>query len=264
MKFTIITVNYNNSLGLSQTIGSLIDQTYKDFEYIIIDGGSTDGSVDIIRESEKHISYWISEKDNGIYHAMNKGIAQAHGDYCLFLNSGDYLYDKSVLEHISEVISDEDILVGRIYSKDGRNIFLPPTREISFYYLYSATIPHQSSFIKTVLLKQYPYDENMKIVSDWKFFLEAVILHNCSVKFVDVNVTIFDVEGVSTSNPQKMWEEKQQVLNELFPSRVLKDYQQMKSSECLTQNITPLLKKYYCIDRILYFLGVFLLKFRKK
>ena len=93
MLFSIITINYNNSEGLRQTIDSVVSQTYHEYEYIVIDGGSTDGSVDIIGFFSDKVDYWVSEKDRGIYHAMNKGVAQAHGDYCIFMNSGDSFYN---------------------------------------------------------------------------------------------------------------------------------------------------------------------------
>ena len=98
MKYSIITINYNNRDGLRNTIESIINQSYKDYEFIVIDGGSTDGSVDIINEYKDRITYWVSEKDNGIYHAMNKGVKTAHGEYLSFINSGDMLYNDHVLE----------------------------------------------------------------------------------------------------------------------------------------------------------------------
>jgi glycosyltransferase involved in cell wall biosynthesis len=263
MFFSIITINYNDKSGLRRTIESVASQTYVDYEYIIIDGGSTDGSVDVIKEFAPDIDCWVSEKDRGIYHAMNKGVLQAHGDYCLFLNSGDAFYDKSVLEHIAEKGLKEDIIVGKLVSFTNDYLFNPPSRLISLYYLYSGTVPHQSSFIKTDLLRQYPYDEQLKIVSDWKFFVQAIVLHNCSVRYIDEIVARFDTNGVSTTNPDKMWKEKEQVLAELFPPRVLADYQHMKASECLTQTLTPRLRQHYTIDKILYHIGKFFLKFVK-
>lgn len=263
MNISIITINYNNAEGLESTVCSVIGQKNIDYEYIIIDGGSTDGSVGVIEKHKANIDYWISEKDRGIYHAMNKGVAQAHGEYCIFLNSGDTFYDNCVLERLANNNVVEDIVVGKILSDKGQAIFNPPQRPISLYYLYSGTVPHQSSFIKTDLLRQYPYDENLKIVSDWKFFVQAIVLHNCSVRYIDEIIAQFDTNGVSTANPDKMWKEKEQVLATLFPPRVLADYQHMKASECLTQTLTPLLRQHYSIDKILYRIGKFLLKFVK-
>ena len=263
-RISIITVNYNDAEGLGHTIQSVISQTCKDFEYIVIDGGSTDGSESIIKNFEPNISYWVSEADHGIYHAMNKGVAQAHGEYCIFLNSGDTFYDECVLERLANNNVVEDIVVGKILSDKGQAIFNPPQRPISLYYLYSGTVPHQSSFIKTDLLRQYPYDEKLKIVSDWKFFVQAIVLHNCSVRYIDEIIARFDTNGVSTTNPDKMWKEKELVLAELFPPRVLADYQHMKASECLTQELTPELRRHYRLDKLLYQLGMFLIGVAKK
>lgn len=261
MFFSVITINYNNKEGLRQTINSVMEQICDDYEYIIIDGGSTDGSVELIKEYSDRINYWVSERDNGIYHAMNKGVAKAHGDYCIFMNSGDMFYDNSVLKTISRCMTNEDILVGKIVSEnENKYLFDSPSHPISLYYLYSATVPHQSSFIKTELLRLYPYDEELKIVSDWKFYVQSIIMHNCTIRYVDVNVARFDTFGVSTSNPDIMWKEKEKVLSELFPPRVLADYQYMKDSECLTQTLTPQLRQHYLIDNFLYKIGRLILK----
>lgn len=265
MLFSIITINYNNCEGLRQTIGSVVSQTFHDYEYIVIDGGSTDESVNIIESFSDKIDYWVSEKDRGIYHAMNKGVAQAHGDYCIFMNSGDSFFDDIVLKRIADYNINEDIVVGKLVSNEkGQVLFSPPQHHISLYYLYSGTIPHQSSFIRTKLLRQFPYDENLKIVSDWKFFVQAVITQNCSVKYVNEYVATFDLGGISTSNPEKMWNEKVLVLSSMFPSRVLADYKRMKASECLTQTLTPQLRQHYGIDKFLYRLGKMILKLTKK
>ena len=118
MKYSIITINYNNKEGLERTIQSVLGQISKDYEYIIIDGGSTDGSVDVIRQYADHISYWISEPDKGRYNAMNKGIRQATGDYLNFMNSGDTFHSSSVLEDIAKMNFDEDIITGGFYDSE--------------------------------------------------------------------------------------------------------------------------------------------------
>ena len=264
MRYSIITINYNNKIGLHNTIKSVVQQTCNDYEYIIIDGGSEDGSVDVINNYKDHVDYWVSEVDRGIYHAMNKGVSRAQGDYCIFMNSGDCFYNETVLERITRLEDKDDIVVGRVVSHNNQLLFAPPSRDISLYYLYSGTVPHQSSFIKTELLRQYPYDENLKIVSDWKFFVQAIIEGNCTIRFVNELVARFDMDGVSTSNPDKMWKEKTQVLSELFPPRVIVDYQHMKDSECLTQLLTPRLRINYSIDKLLYKFGKYMLHFLEK
>ena len=263
--YSIITINFNNESGLRRTIESVVRQTYEDFEYIIIDGGSMDGSLEVIKEYANRLDYWVSERDRGIYHAMNKGVAQAHGDYCLFMNSGDLFYDDMVLSSIANYNCYEDIVVGYAAIKKGNGIISPPpVGELTFYHLYSGSIPHQASFIKTELLRKYPYDEKLRISSDWKFFVQTLILDNCSIRYLDVFVVRYDMDGISSANPQLMRQEKETVMSAMFPLRVLADYRHMKESECLIQNIAPQLRQHYKIDRLLYRLGKLILYFVKK
>ena len=127
MKYSIITVNYNNKNGLEMTIKSVLGQTCKDFEYIIIDGGSTDGSVEVIKKYASRIDYWVSEPDKGVYNAMNKGIRKATGDYLNFMNSGDAYHSTSALEIIAGLHSDDDIIIGGYYdSTRGIAHVIPP------------------------------------------------------------------------------------------------------------------------------------------
>lgn len=266
MKYSVITINYNNLVGLRKTIESVVSQTCGDFEFVIIDGGSTDGSIDVIKKYVDRIDYWVSEKDRGIYHAMNKGVVQTHGDYCIFMNSGDTFYDNRVLETVSRCMTNEDILVGKVVIDDQNHIISPPpiSGQMTLYHLYSGSIPHQGSFIKTDLLRKYPYDETLKISSDWKFFVQALILDNCSIRYIDEFIACYDMNGFSAANPKLMREEKDDVLAKMFPPRVLADYQRMKDSECLTQTLTPLLRRNYGIDKLVYKFGKSLLKLRSK
>ena len=156
MKLSIITINYNNREGLRKTIESVVNQTCQDFEYIVIDGGSTDGSAEVIKEYSDKIDYWVSEKDNGIYDAMNKGIDKAKGEYCQFLNSGDDLYDNYVIEQIYPNLNESEIVVGKIFLS---NIASPSEDipSVSMLRLFSKSLPHSSAFISTPLLKKYHY-----------------------------------------------------------------------------------------------------------
>lgn len=264
MLFSIITINYNNREGLQRTIKSVLEQSFDDYEYIMIDGGSTDGSIDILREYDNHFDYWVSEKDRGIYHAMNKGVTHAHGDYCVFMNSGDCFYSKEVLKQVATLGLTDDILIGDVVStKDGKIIPTRPTRELSLYHLYSVSIPHQASFIRTSLLHEHPYDEMLKIASDWKFFLQTIILDNCSYRYINIIVAKYDHNGISTQNTEEMHSEKTKILTSMFPQRILLDYRWMKSTECKTTTLTPKLKNSYQIDRLLFCLGSILLKIVK-
>ena len=121
MFLSIITVNFNNKKGLIQTIETVVNQECKDFEWIIVDGGSTDGSVEVIQDHIKHVDFWVSELDQGVYDAMNKGIKVATGDYILFLNSGDYFYTNEATKIINSLESNTDFIIYDYIKKYQKN-----------------------------------------------------------------------------------------------------------------------------------------------
>lgn len=223
MKLSIITINYNNCAGLQATIESVRRQSINDFEYIIIDGGSTDGSKEVILNNKDIVSKWVSEKDKGIYNAMNKGTVMASGDYCLFLNSGDYLHNENSIESIIDLLGDTDFVFGRIIFLDSGRLSEVP-EQISFDFMFLNSLPHPSSFIKRELLVKYPYDESYKIVSDWKFFLQTVIIDNSTYLLSDAIISDFDCNGISSTNNKLNEMERKAVIEELFPKRVVLDY----------------------------------------
>ena len=225
MRFSILTINFNNKDGLSRTIKSVTSQFFKDFEYIIIDGGSTDGSVDVIKENSKDINYWVSEKDKGVYNAMNKGIAQAKGDYLIFMNSGDCFHAPDVLSSVADY--QEDIICGKVLKGDATipSGHYKPT--ISLVDLMRGSLPHQAMFIKRELMLKHPYDENYKILSDWKFCIEALVFDNCSFRNIDVIVADYDTSGISTNSNGLLPKEREIILKELFPPRIIADYQRL-------------------------------------
>ena len=271
MRLSIITINYNNASGLRKTLASVASQTYHNIEHIIIDGGSTDGSVDVIREYEKQNSLhlgrdgvgltilWVSEKDKGIYNAMNKGIEIALGkravnedhtsniihntldesrsDYIQILNSGDLLASPDVTErmmnalhHTSNITHQTSIpfLYGNMIKKDyttGKIIGKSREVEYSLRNYYSGTMNHDCCYFRRDLFETYGlYDENLKIVSDWKWFLQAIGLGNVKPVYVDIDVTIFDASGISETNLALRNQERRQVLEELLPPAILADY----------------------------------------
>ena len=172
-QLSIITINLNNRDGLKNTINSVINQTFGNFEYIVIDGGSTDGSADVIERYSNKISYRISEKDSGIYNAMNKGIKKATGEYCLFLNSGDTLFDRTTIEIVFARNRDEDILYGNLIFDylNGKQHVRKMPRSLNFKHMMRDTLWHPVSFIKRDLFNQLGlYNENFKIASDYDFF----------------------------------------------------------------------------------------------
>ena len=229
MKFSIITINYNNCEGLRRTIESVVNQTCRDFEYIIIDGGSTDGSVDVIKRYADNIDYWVSEPDGGIYNAMNKGVAVAKGEYCLFMNSGDCLYNDSVIERVYEIADfNSDIIAGDVARNDA---ICDSPNEITGVFMVKSALCHQASFIKTETLRRLPYDESLKIVSDWKHMFQLLVIANGSYQHVKVVICEYDTTGFSAINWQVLADEREQVLSELLPSLVRKDYQVFLQNE---------------------------------
>lgn len=240
MKFSIITINFNNSIGLKKTLQSVVQQTYRGFEYIIIDGGSTDGSIDVIKEHNNHISYKISENDNGVYHAMNKGIQRAKGEYLLFLNSGDTLRCRNVLSLVAECCSSEDIVYGDLEVIDGHEQRIKTYPDfLTFDYFLRDTLPHPATFIKRILFEKYGmYNENNKIVSDWQFFITVINKFNCSYKHLQEPLSVFNLEGISSraENILLIKKEKQDVLNDLFPT-FLENYKELASLRSENRNL---------------------------
>lgn len=222
-KISVITINYNNKLGLEKTINSVVNQSYKDFEFIIIDGNSTDGSQDLVELYKSKVHYSISEPDTGVYNAMNKGIKVANGEYLLFLNSGDFLVDNDVLSKVlPELDSSISIYYGNIfYSKNEVQVLLNrPPDQLSFSYFLEYSLPHPASFIKKDLFERYfYYNENLKIVSDWEFFIYCICKQNESYKYINIVVSDFDNAGISsnTENLSKIIAERRKVLQNHFP-----------------------------------------------
>ncbi len=267
---TILTINYNNASGLQKTVESVLNQTSKEFEYIIVDGGSTDGSVDylIAQNSElrtQNFSF-ISEKDKGIYNAMNKGIGMAKGEYIHFLNSGDCLVDEFVVENMLDELDglinyeqQPDIFVGNKITvrpdgkvRYGRN----DKRPVTALTFYRGTIEHTSAYIRRAMFDVVgEYDESLRIVSDWKWYLDAVLNHNALVVFTDTYVSYFDNTGISSTNLTLDKAERRQVLEQMLPSAVLADYDRYHFAIDQHERLRryPLLYKFvYLTERILF------------
>ncbi len=237
VNLSIVTVNLNDGVGLTKTIKSVINQSYTDFEYIIIDGNSTDKSFKIIEKYAKYLSHWVSEADNGIYHAMNKAIRAAKGEYCLFLNSGDWLVDNKVLEKVFSIKTDADIITGNVYFYDTSNEKIKwkvcSADQITAKTLFYGNIPHQATFIKRKLFETVGlYNEELKIASDWLFFLEAFLEKGATYKHIDEVITYFSMDGISC-NPETKGlprQEQMSILNERYP-RFIADFEQLEQLE---------------------------------
>jgi glycosyltransferase involved in cell wall biosynthesis len=219
-KLSVITINYNNLEGLKRTFQSVVNQTWKEFEYIVIDGGSTDGCKDYIESQSDKIDYWVSEPDKGIYNAMNKGIVKATGEYLLFLNSGDHFYSHTILQENKNFLEKHDLIYFNIEFADKKTskiIYYP--EKLSFSDFYIGTLCHQSTFIKKELFVEFGlYDENLRFVSDWKFFIFALFKYNCSYLKVNAIVATYYLDGISSDlrNQGLLYEERQHILNSDF------------------------------------------------
>lgn len=221
-KISIITVNYNDREGLKKTIESVINQTWQNFEFIVIDGGSSDGGIDVIEQYKENIDCWVSEPDKGVYNAMNKGIKIAKGDFLIFMNSGDTFFNEKVLEQMEkELINDYDIYYGdyyRVNNSSTKKRTFP--EKLSFSFFYSGTLSHQSSFIRRKLFFDFfLYNEEYKIASDWEFFIYAICYKNVPYKYLNLTISNFDFTGVSSIAKYKNLsiQERRQTINKYFP-----------------------------------------------
>ena len=271
LKLSIITINLNNATGLFKTIESVFQQTATDFELIVVDGGSTDGSIEVIRVFEQKqsnsskpdfIDYlsWMSEPDTGIYNAVNKGILLAKGEYIQFLNSGDGLATKEVTMEMMNLIPEGcTIFYGNMLKqlpdkkiRDSGFAGRMPTM-LDFYI---GTLNHSASYIRKSLFDRYGlYDESLKIVADWKWFLNVIALNNIVPVYKDIDVSVFDMTGISSINSEMDKEERRKVLSELLPSSVLADYDCWASSIDQIKRINRyglIRKGFWLVDRLLF------------
>lgn len=204
MKLTIITVCRNNLEGLKQTYKSIASQTArKEFEWIVVDGASTDGTPRWLADHSHEIDRYISEPDRGIYHAMNKGVGMASGEYLLFLNSGDYLYDSQSIVRALPELDGTDLVYSDIITFDPNtgnyyNDISPELLTPTFF--LSKTLPHQSTFIRKQLLIDNPYSENYRIAGDYVFFIKCVIIRGITAKKIRPTLSVFVLDGISSND----------------------------------------------------------------
>jgi len=229
VEISIITINLNNKKGLETTILSVANQTVNDFEYIIIDGGSTDGSLEVIRDNASIISYWVSETDRGIYHAINKGINKANGRYLIFLNSGDCFYNTQSIENcLKKILSfpDSDIFYGDIRVVNDRNNLkkwykkYPSNLSVEFF--KNDTINHQASLIKKEIFYELGfYPEKYNLASDYWLFLKCVF-NNKKFKYLNFTMIDYDLSGVSGLNYKNYKVEMESIWQTVVPAFVTK------------------------------------------
>lgn len=228
MILSIITINFNNLEGLRKTIDSVLSQTWHDFEWIIIDGGSTDGSKELIEDTANKLtasdynplSFWCSESDSGIYNALNKGLSHCIGTYINCMNSGDEFYDNQTLEKLFSTSHNSDIIFGNSFHYSKENAFISHYPEsVDLYFLYHSNICHQAMFVKTELLKASPFDEQYRICADYAKWLELMI-QGCSFKYVQNMICRFDMTGLSNTG-DLITIEREKIKTKYIPKYIL-------------------------------------------
>jgi len=264
---TVITINRNNAFGLKKTLKSIENQTSKDFEFIVIDGASTDESISLLQTfqlSNLQTFKWVSEPDSGIYNAMNKAIKMATGDYFLFINSGDELANNEVIEKIHQDLLPETELASGILTlinNENTKQLYPPT-EISLSYCINSGLTHPNTLIRKSLFDKYGlYNESNKIVSDWEFFLIAAGLNNCNYQQLDIQIAKFYQDGISSFNKELVNTEMQRVIKRIIPKTILKDLKKLEVLESLTsQPAYQMVQQSNLINKLL----LFIYKIRKR
>ncbi|MEO5572123.1 MAG: glycosyltransferase family 2 protein [Bacteroidia bacterium] len=224
-KISIITVCLNDRSGLEKTIESVLSQTFSDYEYIIVDGGSTDGTIDIIKKYNTTITHSVSEKDRGIYHAMNKGISFAKGEYCLFLNAGDFLCDENVLMQVFANKFSSDIIYGNLLYDNGKEINLMQQPEkLTFYYMFTKYLFHPSTLVKRSLFdKTGNYNEDLIIASDYEFLFKAIVIQNATTQYIPIAISQHNNKGISSrpENFDLVMNERKEIHKKYLPKMII-------------------------------------------
>ena len=270
MRLTVITINRNNAAGLEKTMASVCSQTCTKFEFVVVDGASTDGSVEVIQRFFPSFGdrlKWVSEPDKGIYNAMNKGIGMAEGEYVEFVNSGDVFAASDVVERLYNALEENSyssILYGNMLKEmpDGRILQDKcfAGEEITLLGFYRGTLNHSPAWIRRDLFDKYGlYDESLKIDSDWKWYLKAIILGEEKPVYVDIDVTRFDMTGISETNVKLARKEREEELAALIPGPILRDYELWFSSIIQMKR----LKRHPWAYKIVWFLERYLFKVEK-
>lgn len=241
MKVSIITISYNNLVGLKDTYRSIHQQTFNDYEWIVIDGGSTDGTKDFLQEHDSEIAFWCSEPDKGVYNAQNKGTKHARGEYSIYMNSGDSFYADDVLEQIFKKDIDADIIYGSwmLIFEDGKTKVGRAPEAADLAYFYDDNMCHQSMLIKTEAVRNRPYDESFRIYADWEEWL-ALYMQGKTFQRIDTIVCNFVVGGISTGDNAS---EKLKAERKAEIKRINERYYD-KTLQKTMKRVVPILREY--------------------
>ena len=225
---TVVTVCYNSAALIERTLISVSEQNYSNKEYVVIDGASTDGTKEIVERYKDSISFFVSEPDKGIYHAMNKAVKVAKGEWVIFMNAGDVFANNEVLKNVSNKLNDKsDIVYGDILKMENNELIVKEAPS-KITRMHRMPFCHQAVFTRTFLLKKHPFDEKYKLSADFKLY-KQLSLDNFSFKKIPMSITIYDTTGISNTQRTKglienisiikeidNWQEKLRLLPRLY------------------------------------------------
>lgn len=242
-KLSIVTVNLNQAAGLTQTFDSVRAQTFRDFEHIVIDGGSTDGSRAVIEAHSDQIAYWVSEPDAGIYAAMNKGLRKARGEYVYFLNSGDRLYSPRTLEKVfGQEGGRADLLYGNTVRPDAAGKLYehrhPDVLTVGVFWDFG--VCQQAIFYRRELFAALgEFDEAFRIAGDWEFNLRALMSRR-TTRHLPFPVAHYQGGGISTTRKDLAVREKEVLMRRHLPDAVYRDYERLRDLEAKCRRMDSL------------------------
>lgn len=222
MKFSIVTINYNNANGLRQTMDSIISQRCDNYEWIVIDGGSTDGSEQLIQENSCLFAYWCSEPDKGVYDAMNKGISHTTGEYIIFMNSGDVFFDEYVLEKVQTYRPTAEVVYGNWTWKynDEKEIPVNAPDTVNLAFFLRTNICHQAIFVSGENIRAKGFDLEFPFYADWAKWIEMMV-NGCSFQHIPVSICRYEMGGMSDANRKKAELELEQIQRKYLPKYIL-------------------------------------------
>lgn len=225
MKFSIIIATHNSTGSLPQTLDSILIQTYKDYEVVIVDGDSNDGTKKMIKDYENKFDgklLWISESDKGIYDAMNKGIGMAEGEWLYFLGSDDILYNKEVLSSVADAIGSRpiDVIYGNVQWGNTDKIY---DGKFSTLKIMQRNICHQAIFFRKDIFKKLgKFDTKYKTSADYVFNMKWFNDKGVVKKYMDVTVAKYNTEGHSSGDlDSNFWPERDAIIKRYFPKHIL-------------------------------------------